>query len=218
MAFWFLKYLCYNKNGDLMKFIDLSGQKINMLTVIKRVNNKNKRVCWLCECECGNKTIVLSEHLLNSQYQKYSCGCTRKPTKKRGSKYGNYNPKILLVWYGMNKRCYYKKDKEYKHYGARNIKMCNEWLGVEGFINFQNWALENGYNDNLTIDRINNNGDYEPSNCRWVTRRENNLNRRGIIIVEYNNKRMCLKDYCNLKGLNYNTTRKKYAKNINIIK
>ena len=196
-----------------MKLIDLTNQKINMLTVIRRIPNKNKHTCWLCQCECGNFREAFAINLINKEA--YSCGCVRKPVNRK-PKYDIHNKKIYTTWNCMKSRCYYKKDKEYKHYGDRNIKICNKWLGKNGYKNFEKWALKNGFDDKLTIDRIDNNGNYEPNNCRWVTRRENNLNRRGIILIDYEGKKICLKDYCKIKNINYDIAKRKRKKGINV--
>lgn len=195
-----------------MKAKDFTNQKINMLNVIRKTKSKNRRTYWLCRCDCGKEIEVMTQNL--TYKTKYSCGCTRKQII---SKYKDYNKKIYAIWNGMKGRCYRKNDKGYKNYGARGIKICDEWLDKEkGFINFQKWALNNGYKEGLSIDRINNNDDYKPSNCRWVTCAKNNLNRRGIILINYNNEKICLKDYCHIKSISYCTAKRKYKKGIKI--
>lgn len=196
-----------------MKFIDLKNQKINMLTVVKRLPSEKRRTYWLCKCECGNYKKILSQHLIQKKI--YSCGCTRKPVNRK-TKYGNYNKRIYSIWNCMKSRCYREKDIEYQNYGGRGIKICDEWKN--NFILFHNWALDNGYDENLTIDRIDVNGNYEPNNCRWITKRENNLNRRGIILVDFGGKKICLKDYCKITNICYDTALRKHKKGINIYK
>lgn len=193
-----------------MKRIDFTNQKINMLTVIKKVESKNRRVFWLCKCDCGKEIEVMSQYLIYKT--KYSCGCSRKPIIKRKRKYEEKNQRLYIIWHSMKQRCYDKNSKSYKYYGAKGIKICDEWKN--NFAKFQEWALKNGYQDNLTIDRIDNNKNYEPNNCRWLTRKENNLNRKGIIRVLYNNKLICLKDYCKIKNISYSSGLKKYKKGI----
>jgi len=195
-----------------MKRIDFANKKINMLTVIKKAESKNKRAFWLCQCDCGKKIEVMSQDLIYKT--KYSCGCTRKPLGERKRKYETKNQKLYNVWHGIKQRCYDKNKKEYKYYGGRGIIMCDNWKN--DFMEFQKWALENGYQENLTIDRIDTNGNYEPSNCRWITQKENNLNRKGIIKILYNDKVICLKDYCKIKNISYSTALKKYKNGIKI--
>lgn len=195
-----------------MKKIDFTNKKINMLTVIKKVESKNRRAFWLCKCDCGKEIEVMSQDLIYKT--KYSCGCTRKPLVKRKHKYETKNQKLYNIWHAMKQRCLDKNKKEYKYYGGKGIKMCNEWLN--DFNCFQNWALNNGYKENLTIDRINSNKDYCQENCRWVTQKENNLNRKGIIKILYNDKMICLKDYCKIKNISYSTTLKKYKEGMKI--
>lgn len=178
------------------EFIDLSNKKLGNLFVIKQANyriqpNGSKISYWLCKCDCGN-TIEVSGGNLRSGHTK-SCGCyARKQSSKRmkeknpGKKHGLWKSRLWNIWGSMNKRCYLKTHVHYKNYGGRGIRVCDEWLNKEnGLINFYNWAMTNGYRDDLTIDRINPDGNYEPNNCRWITRKEQNNNKRNNKIIEY---------------------------------
>ncbi len=195
-----------------MKRINFTNKKINMLTVIKKAESKNRRAFWLCKCDCGNEIKVMSQDLIYKT--KYSCGCTRKPVVERKRKYETKNQRLYNIWHAMKQRCYDDRKREYKYYGGKGIKICDEWLS--NFEAFQEWSLKSGYKSNLTIDRINAEKDYCPENCRWITQKENNLNRRGIIRISYNDKTICLKDYCKIKNISYSTTLKKYKKGIKI--
>lgn len=146
---------------------DLTGQKFGRLTVLKRADNgKNKQSYWLCLCDCGNKKIVRRDSLISNKT--ISCGCLQKEnSKKANTKHGFYNTRIYDIYLGMIARCNNQNRRNYKYYGGRDIQVCKEWL--DNFMNFYTWAIKNGYTDNLTIDRINFNNNYEPSNCRWVS-------------------------------------------------
>ena len=144
-----------------------------------KVNKNGILVSWaefICEIQgCGK---IVERPLSDGKKQK-SCGCIKKEVAikngKDSSKHGGSYTKIYGVWVGMKKRCYYEKHISYKYYGAREITICDEWLNKE--IGFINWALNNGYKEGLQIDRINNNGNYESNNCRWVTASENQKNK-----------------------------------------
>ena len=155
---------------------DLTGLKFGRLTVIKRAgSNKDGRATWVCTCECGEISIKTGKLLLNGHCK--SCGCGEYESRVNNiTSHRLSNTRLYTIWRGMKQRCYYPKHKDYHNYGARGIIICDDWLSNFEF--FYNWAITNGYQDNLTIDRINVNGNYEPNNCRWVTWREQRLNQR----------------------------------------
>lgn len=159
-----------------MKCIDITNNKYGNLIVIKRVeNDKYNNAQWLCKCICGNECVVLGYHLRTGHTS--SCGCSHssKIGKLNPSyKHGKRNTRLYKIYYNMKDRCYNAKNKRYSNYGGKGIIICNEWL--EDFENFYSWAMQNGYEDNLTIDRINNDGNYEPCNCRWITKQAQNWN------------------------------------------
>lgn len=109
--------------------------------------------------------------------------------------------RIWYIWNGVKKRCMFENDARYPQYGGRGIKMCEAWQ--ESFDNFVEWALSNGYEDNLTIERIDVNGDYCPENCTWITRKEQANNKRDTIWVDYHGRHVQLKKLCTEKNLNY---------------
>ena len=158
---------------------DLTGQKFNYLTVIEFYPTEKGESRWRCKCDCGNEAIVIGKHLISGHTK--SCGCyvVKKSTEK-ATKHGQCGTRLYRIWGCMKGRCYYECSKYYYNYGGRGIKICDEWLN--SFQAFYDWAVANGYKDDLSIDRIDNNGNYEPSNCRWATREEQNANKRGTRI------------------------------------
>lgn len=152
---------------------DLAGQKFGRLTVIEKSHPKNKKTFWLCECDCGNTTIVSGQDMKNGRIK--SCGCIRK---ERGNHFihGDSHKRLHNIWSLMFQRCYNPKASGYKNYGGRGISICDEW---RKYPVFKDWALANGYADDLTIDRIDNDGNYEPSNCKWSTYKEQAQNKRN---------------------------------------
>lgn len=181
------------------KLKDISGQRFGYLTAIK-IHHKIKTSTrttyfWLCKCDCGNYSIVPAGNLKSGHTK--SCGCLKhKPSRitHNLSKTRLYN-----IYNGMKSRCQNTNNPRYKDYGERGIKICPEWL--ENFMNFYNWAINNGYSDHLTIDRIDNNGDYEPKNCRWVDYIRQNNNRRNSHIIKYNGISHTLAEWAKIYNL-----------------
>lgn len=161
-------------------FKDLSGMRFGCLNVLYRCEDKvlksgTRKTQYACRCDCGNTVKVIGESLKKGQK---SCGCHRYDGFKEHSlKHGMRHERIYSIYCDMKKRCYNENCAGYKNYGGKGIKICNEWLN--DFVVFYQWSIENGYTDTLTIDRIDSSGNYEPSNCRWVTRSEN-ISRRNL--------------------------------------
>lgn len=181
----------------MSKFIDITGERFNKLVVLKRLENEPNGVAkWLCRCDCGKETVVRGSNLKSGAVK--SCGCLKYAPKNT-----NHLSKTSLyrVFANMKIRCYNKNSKSFKNYGGRGIKICDEWLA--GFENFYNWALQNGYKKGLTIERINNDGDYAPSNCKWITKSEQPKNRTNCLKITYNGKTQILKEWCDELNLDY---------------
>jgi len=156
---------------------NLAGQKFNRLTAIKISHQDRFGHCfWECNCECGNVKIIASSNLITGSTK--SCGCLRTNINSKNGLYieNRSNHALYSVWGNMKDRCLNTKHRFYNYYGGRGIKICKEWVNDSG--EFINWALENGWDKGLEIDRIDNNGMYSPSNCRFITHKENTRNTR----------------------------------------
>ncbi len=162
-----------------------AGQKYGRLTIIRELEptftqSGRRRYKYLCKCECGNETIAEGGNLRKGL--KKSCGCLEKENQLKPT-HGKTNTRLFSIWVGMRRRCYDTRRNNYQNYGGRGIRVCNEWLGESGFQAFYDWAMANGYDDTLTIDRIDDDGNYEPCNCRWVDMQTQQNNRRNNHIV-----------------------------------
>lgn len=159
------------------KRIDLIGKRFGKLVVQNKAKNEGRWTCWDCVCDCGNRVIAKTRDLQKGDVN--SCGCLfEEINKQRLTKHGKKNSRLYRIWGNMKTRCSNPTTKYYKYYGGRGITICEEWRN--SFQRFYDWAMTNGYSDDLTIDRIDVNGNYEPSNCRWVTMKEQSKNKRKI--------------------------------------
>jgi len=178
---------------------NLVGQKFGRLTVIE-YSHTNRYYYWKCICECGNEHIASSGNLKFGNTK--SCGCYGKQMLLESNlKHGKYPKNLYEKWHGIKSRCYNNKDSNFYLYGGRGIKVCDEWKN--SYIAFRDWALTNGYQEGLTIDRIDNNGNYCPENCRWATIKEQANNRRDNKLITYNSKTQTVSQWADELGLNY---------------
>jgi len=155
-----------------MKKINLTGKHFGHLTVLKEISERqNGSVVWFCQCSCGKLITVRSNSLISGNTK--SCGCFKKEKIKQiFTKHGGKHTRLYSIWGNIKSRCSNPRISYYRYYGGKGIKIHSEWQN--DFIKFRNWALAHGYQENLTIDRINNDGDYEPNNCQWLIKSEHN--------------------------------------------
>lgn len=194
---------------------DLTGMRFGRWVVIERAENYktpsgNTFTQWLCQCDCGSPAKnVYANSLLSGRST--SCGCQQREHAANVCgdlfrKHGDTKTRLYQIWSGMRKRCYNPKSSNYQNYGGRGIIVCDEWSVFE---TFKHWSLENGYDDSLSIDRIDVNGNYEPSNCRWSTPTQQANNRRTSTLYEYNGEQHTLAEWCRMYDLDYNLVHKK---------
>ena len=174
-------------NGAKTTYKDFSGMRFGRLTVIERIGStKNQKSLFLCKCDCGNMVKVVGGNLTSGTSK--SCGCYKKDMQ-----HNRANPqriRLKRIHRLMIIRCNDKESKSYTRYGGRGIKVCKEWQ--ESFEKFYEWAISNGYSDNLTLDRKNNDLGYCPENCRWATYEQQANNTSRVHIVDYNNEKMSI--------------------------
>lgn len=188
----------------MSRLIDLTGQQFGRLTVLEhKGRDENRNQFWLCKCECGNEKIIRSANLKSGNTK--SCGCLNNemlPKRSKSNiKHGMCNTRIYNIWSGLKSRCNYKGNDSYQSYGARGIKVCKEW--EKDFISFYDWAMQNDYNDNLSLDRIDNNGDYEPGNCRWATEIEQKNNTSYNTVLDYRGEKLTMAEIARKYNVNY---------------
>ena len=185
------------------------GERFNHWTIIDDKSQKIQRKSgtlkgYLCECDCHNKTHKIVEKYALLYGHSKSCGCIRRTT------HGMSHTKFYQQYHGMIKRCELKTHKEYKDYGGRGISVCDEWRN--DFQTFYDWAMNHGYKDGLTIDRIDVNGNYSTQNCRWIPLSKQMSNKRNNITLEFEGRKMTLKEWSKQKDINvpYGTILRRY--------
>ena len=187
-----------------MRKIDITGKRFGKLVVV-REDGQDKRgeYYWLCKCDCGNEKRVSSYKLRNGNTK--SCGCLQTEHRKTGihKKHGMSNTKLYTIWLNMKHRCYDETNIMFKNYGGRGITVCNEWLN--SFEAFSDWASRFGYAEGLSIERIDVNGNYEPSNCKWIPKKQQYLNRTDSHRITAFGKTQTIKEWADESGLKYDT-------------
>lgn len=179
-----------------MRCIDMIGQRFGKLIVVSRAENDKKgQARWLCQCDCGGSTITTRYNLITGQTK--SCGCILRSPRTTES-----DRRLSGVHSNMKSRCSNPNNTHYKYYGGRGITVCEEWQHVD---KFREWAYNNGYKPGLTIDRIDVNGNYEPSNCRWVTMQEQQFNKTDSHLITYKGETKCLAEWENQLGIDHRT-------------
>jgi len=190
------------------KFEDLTGQRFGRLTVIKQGEyyicpaNGYRYVQWFCKCDCGNERTVRTCALRSGDTQ--SCGCIAKEILiKRNTTHNKYHSRLHSIWSNMKNRCSNPNSKRYKDYGGRGITVCEEWK--ENFENFYNWAVQNGYEKELTLDRVDTNKGYNQENCRWATYQTQANNTRTNKYIVYKKETHTLAEWCRILEKPYKT-------------
>lgn len=183
---------------------NIVGMRFGKLTVVARANedrisSTGKSAMWTCICDFGKTVDVLGTSLRRGHTR--SCGCLahlRRVIAQR--KHGGCNEKLYRVWASMKQRCTNVNDKRYHRYGGRGISFCDEWKDYSAF---SDWAKNNGYSDGLCLDRINNDGNYEPNNCRWVTNKENCNNMSRNVLIQYEGRVLTVSEAADKYGIPY---------------
>lgn len=205
----------FTEEHDYMKNMnrvhDLTGQKSGRLTVLEvDLSKQTRKTYWICQCDCGNIVSVRSDRIISGRSK--SCGCYKNElSAERVAKNHTHkqsHTKLHNTWLGMKSRCYNKNNDRYEQWGGRGITVCDEWKN--DFVSFYKWSLENGYSEELTIDRIDNDGNYEPNNCRWTNQKQQSRNRRTNINITIGNSTKTLTEWCEIFNLPYKTINARY--------
>lgn len=209
-----------NKMVSDAKIDNMKGRKIGRLYFKEYIGLLNHHALWLCQCDCGNECIVNASAVKSGTTS--SCGCLRhEMLMEKNYKHNCAYLPIYRNYYNMLRRCSDPKDSHYYCYGGRGITVCEEWSNKDsGFISFYEWAINNGYKEEIlsngknkwTLDRIDVDGNYEPSNCRWATIKQQANNKRNNVFVEYDGKKYSIAEFSERFNLNYATTLARHHK------
>lgn len=194
---------------------DHSGEQYNRLTLIERVKDEvspsgSITERYLCRCECGVEKVIAWKHIKSGNIK--SCGCYRNDKKSeiykqvseklsvRNTIHGMTGTRLYRIWGNMMSRCSDRNNPAWENYGGRGITVCDEWHDSDSFFN---WAFSNGYNDKLTLDRIDNEREYSPNNCRWADRTQQANNKRSNVMITYNGQTLTMAEWAKVLGINY---------------
>ena len=187
----------------MAKFVDLTGMRFGRLKVLRKDGHSGSgKIVWKCLCDCGNQVTVIGSNLRKGTTQ--SCGCY---CRERHTIHGECESRLYQIWHGMMQRCNSHRSKVYSDYGGRGIMVCEEW---HDFAKFREWAMVNGYDESAeqwkcTLDRRDNDGNYCPENCRWVTYKEQGLNTRANNRITFNGETMTLTEWADKIGIKRST-------------
>lgn len=187
--------------------LELAGMRFGRLLVTERAENRTTsggkpRTAWICVCDCGNQIIATTSDLRAGDVR--SCGCLQRDLQiKRATKHGGKGTRLYGIWKAMRRRCNDKSSGDYERYGGRGISVCDEW--ENDFAEFRSWAINNGYDDNLTIDRVDTDGNYTPQNCRWVDMKTQCNNRSSNRNITYEGETHTIKEWSDITGISYST-------------
>ena len=200
---------------DKSRIRDLTGQKFGLLKVVGLADTETRKTYWVCKCDCGNMKTVRSDSLLCGAIK--SCGCLKRKQDEinlvKNHRHKMSGTRIYWEWQGMKSRCYNKNDARYAEWGGRGITVCDEWRN--SFESFCDWAMSHGYQDDLTIDRIDNEGNYCPENCRWATQQEQSRNRRSNVNITIGNSTRTLTEWCEIFQVDSKNVFARYSRNKN---
>lgn len=195
----------------MAKKIPMIGMTFGMLTVIAESGKRDGQCTWVCKCECGNITQPIGGYDLRNGRQ-VSCGCKKHDSEQSPLyKHGGRRTKLYEVFKTMHRRCEAETSNRYSYYGGRGISVCPEW---SDFAAFRDWAYKSGYEEGLTLDRIDNDGNYEPGNCRWATMKEQSNNRRNSVFIEIDGKTHTISEWSDLTGIPYETIYCRYRRGV----
>lgn len=190
------------------KSIDLSGKRFGKLVAISRDKNR-KGTYWVCKCDCGNMSSVQYTNLVSGGTKSCGCGRGKSGSENTFYRHGGRGTKLYGVWKTMRQRCNNSNNYDYRWYGAKGIKVCEEW---NDFAKFREWANGSGYKEGLTIDRIDSQGNYEPSNCRWITIQEQQRNKSNTRFYELNGEYHTISEWSKILGIHPSVISEKLRK------
>lgn len=197
-----------NAMGSFMGIVNLVGGRYGKLMVLRFSHIHLRKAYWVCLCDCGEEKILRGNSLRSGNTT--SCGCFHKEQHiERLRSHGLSKERVYRIWAGIKTRCFTNNHHSYLHYGARGITICKEW--EDDFLAFYNWAMANGYDDDLTIERREVNGNYEPNNCTWIPARDQPKNRRTSLFIDFQDLTMTPTEFSNAFDIPYTTVIKRLS-------